>query len=169
MPKRVLFSILIVGLPGLLLVQSCVSSAVQREGVLPSSPSSSPPLPAPKNAVQKNHTTAQVGEASWYGPGFHGEETSSGEIYDQHKLTAAHPTLPEGTKVKVTNLENNESTTVRVNDRGPYVEGRIIDMSRKAAKELDMLEEGTAKVKVEVLSKPKEAQAEDSAGSKTQP
>lgn len=91
------------------------------------------------------------GYASWYGPGFHGRKTANGERYNQNKMTAAHKKLPFGTKVKVTNLNNNKSVIVRINDRGPYVRGRIIDVSKKAAKELAMLGSGTAPVRIETL------------------
>jgi len=91
----------------------------------------------------------EVGEASWYGPGFQGQETANGETFDQKDMTAAHPSLPMGTKAKVTNLENNKKVEVRINDRGPYAEGRVIDLSRAAAKKLDMKEDGTADVKIE--------------------
>jgi len=99
----------------------------------------------------------QIGEASWYGPRFHGQLTSNGEVYNQHGFTAAHPTLPEGSRVKVTNLDNGKSVMVRVTDRGPFVDGRIIDVSHRAAKALGMIEEGTAKVQVKVLSRPKQS------------
>lgn len=95
----------------------------------------------------------QVGIASWYGPGFHGSRTASGEIYNMYKLTAAHKTLPLGTYVKVINLENGRSVVVKVNDRGPFVPGRIIDLSYAAAKKLGMLKKGTAKVKIIALGK----------------
>jgi rare lipoprotein A len=91
----------------------------------------------------------EYGEASWYGPGFEGKETASGETFDQNRLTAAHLSLPFGTKVKVTNLENGKSGRVEVNDRGPYVRGRAIDLSKAAARKLDMVEEGTALVRIE--------------------
>ena len=91
------------------------------------------------------------GTASWYGPGFHGKKTASGEIYDQTKLTAAHKTLPLGTKARVTNLDNGKAVEVEINDRGPFVSGRIIDLSRAAARELGLVEKGTAPVKVEVI------------------
>ena len=110
---------------------------------------------------QEQSKTVQVGDASWYGPGFHGRETSSGEIYDQNKLTAAHPTLPEGSQVKVTNMETGKSVQLKVNDRGPYIEGRIIDVSKKAAEVLEMTEEGVVKVKVKVLSRPDQSQNRD--------
>lgn len=90
----------------------------------------------------------EIGEASWYGSGFHGKETASGETFNTNKMTAAHPSLPLGTKVKVTNLEKDKTVEVRINDRGPYVDGRVIDLSRAAAKKLDMEQEGTTKVKV---------------------
>lgn len=91
------------------------------------------------------------GVASWYGPDFHGKYTSNGEVYNMYDMTAAHKTLPMNTIVKVTNKKNGLSTVVRVNDRGPFVESRIIDLSNTAAKKLDMFREGTAPVIVEVL------------------
>lgn len=91
------------------------------------------------------------GIASWYGPDFHAKKTSNGEIYNMYAMTAAHKTLPMNTVVKVDNLDNGRSTIVRINDRGPFVAGRIIDLSNKAAHEIDMVRKGTAKVKVTVL------------------
>jgi rare lipoprotein A len=93
----------------------------------------------------------EQGMASWYGPGFHGKTTSNREIYDMHDMTAAHRTLPFGTHVMVTNLENGRSVTVRINDRGPFVKDRIIDLSYAAARQLDMLGPGVVKVRAEVL------------------
>jgi rare lipoprotein A len=93
----------------------------------------------------------QTGMASWYGPGFHGQETSSGEIYDQHQLTAAHRTLPLGTRVEVTNLANRRSIEVRINDRGPFFGDRVIDLSYAAARALDLIGPGTAPVQIQVL------------------
>jgi rare lipoprotein A len=92
----------------------------------------------------------EIGEASWYGPGFHGRKTANGERFDTYDLTAAHKTLPFGTLLKVTNLENNLYTVVRVNDRGPYIRGRIIDLSRAAKDAIGM--GGTAQVKIEQIS-----------------
>lgn len=92
-----------------------------------------------------------VGNASWYGPKFHGKTTSSGEKYNMYKMSAAHKTLPMNTIVKVTNRRNGRSTVVRINDRGPFVSTRIIDLSQKAAKEIDMIAAGTAPVTIEVL------------------
>ena len=93
----------------------------------------------------------ETGIASWYGPGFHGRETANGEVYDQHAMTAAHRTLPMPSLVRVTNLENGRSVKVRVNDRGPYAHGRIIDLSKRAAELLGFVNQGTAKVRVQVL------------------
>lgn len=94
----------------------------------------------------------QRGIASWYGPGFHGQATASGEIYDQHEMTAAHRTWPLGTRVRVTNEENGRSCTVRINDRGPFVGDRILDLSYGAASRLGMVEGGTAMVTLEPLT-----------------
>ncbi len=91
------------------------------------------------------------GIASWYGPGFHGNTSASGERYNQNDLTAAHRTLPFGTNVRVTNLNNGSSVIVRINDRGPYSRGRIIDLSAAAARVLGMIQTGVAPVKIEVL------------------
>lgn len=91
----------------------------------------------------------QVGMASWYGPGFHGRKTASGERFNQNRLTAAHRKLPLGSEVKVTNLENGRSITVEINDRGPYKKGRVLDLSKAAAKKLGMVEDGVAKVRIE--------------------
>jgi len=98
--------------------------------------------------------TLEEGLASWYGGKFQGRLTSSGEVFDTNLLTAAHKTLPFGTLVKVTNLANGLSTVVKINDRGPFVEGRIVDLSRAAAEQIDMVGTGTARVSVEVLSFP---------------
>lgn len=94
----------------------------------------------------------QTGIASWYGPDFHGGPTASGEPYDMNSLTAAHPSLPFGTLLRVTNLRNGRDVVVRVNNRGPFHRNRIIDLSKQAARELGMIGSGIAKVKVEVLS-----------------
>ena len=91
------------------------------------------------------------GIASWYGPDFHAKKTSNGEIYNMYAMTAAHKTLPMNTVVRVDNLDNGRSTIVRINDRVPFVAGRIIDLSNKAAHEIDMVRKGTARVKVTVL------------------
>ncbi|HLS10748.1 MAG TPA: septal ring lytic transglycosylase RlpA family protein [Flavobacteriaceae bacterium] len=97
----------------------------------------------------------QQGEASYYHNKFRGKKTASGERFRQYKLTAAHRTLPFGTKVKVTNLRNGKSVRVKINDRGPFVDGRIIDLSRKAARRIDLLNSGVAPVKIEYKVKRK--------------
>lgn len=97
---------------------------------------------------------SQTGIASWYGPGFHGKATASGDIYDQNDFTAAHQTLPLGTRVMVTNLENGSTTEVLINDRGPFAKGRIIDLSYSAAQMINMVGPGTALVRVDVLESP---------------
>jgi rare lipoprotein A len=94
----------------------------------------------------------QMGTASWYGGEFHGKRTSSREVYDMNDLTAAHNTLPLGTFVAVTNLNNGQSVVVRINDRGPFVKNRVIDLSYAAARALDMIGTGTAPVRIEVLA-----------------
>lgn len=92
-----------------------------------------------------------TGVASWYGPNFHAKKTSNGETYDMYAMTAAHKTLPMNTMVKVDNLENGRTTVVRINDRGPFIEGRIIDLSNTAAHKIDMVGTGTAKVRIKVV------------------
>ena len=101
-------------------------------------------------------TVARIGDnfrgiASWYGPKFHAKKTSNGEIYNMYADTAAHKTLPMNTIVKVDNLENGKSVVVRINDRGPFVSGRIIDLSNKAAHTIDMVKKGTAQIRLTVL------------------
>ena len=108
-------------------------------------------------------TVVRVGEtfdgrASWYGPNFHGKLTSNGESYNMWQMTAAHKTLPMNTVLRVTNKNNGRSVVVRINDRGPFVNSRIIDLSKKAASELDMISHGTAPVRLEVLGFNKKGQ-----------
>jgi rare lipoprotein A len=93
----------------------------------------------------------QEGVASWYGPGFHGRTTASGERFDQNALTAAHPSLPFDTRVRVINLTNRREVVLRINDRGPFHDSRIIDVSRAAARRLGLVGPGTARVRVIVL------------------
>lgn len=94
----------------------------------------------------------QVGTASWYGKDFVGKPTASGEPYDMYDMTAAHPTLPLGTYVKVTNLRNGRAVVVRINDRGPVVDGRIIDVSYNAARALNFKDQGIQRVRLDVVS-----------------
>lgn len=98
---------------------------------------------------------AETGVASWYGKKFHGRLTANGERYDMHGRTGAHKTLPFGTIVRVTNLKNGKSADVRINDRGPFVHGRVIDLTKTLAVELDFINEGTARVRLEALGRPK--------------
>ncbi len=102
-----------------------------------------------KKSAEGTPIIEQTGEASSYGRGFHGKTTANGEKFDKNNLTAAHPTLPLGTKATVTNLDNGKSVDVTINDRGPYVKGRDIDVSEGVAKELDMTKSGIAPVKIE--------------------
>ncbi|HXE76020.1 MAG TPA: septal ring lytic transglycosylase RlpA family protein [Candidatus Xenobia bacterium] len=102
----------------------------------------------------------EEGLASWYGHPYHGRPTANGEIYDMNKMTAAHRTLPFNTWVKVTNLENQKETRLRINDRGPFIEGRIIDLSRAGAEAIAMIGPGTAVVRVEVVETPAGASIE---------
>lgn len=98
--------------------------------------------------------SVQSGIASYYHDSLHGNKTASGQVYDKNRVSAAHKTLPLGTKVKVTDVTTGRSIVVRINDRGPFVKGRIIDLSRRAAAELKMIKRGIARVQVEVLSLP---------------
>lgn len=108
-------------------------------------PAQSSPLPA-KSSV--------MGIASWYGPGFDGHRTASGEVYNQEDLTAASTVIPLGSRVMVTNLNNGRAVEVRINDHGPYVKGRKIDLSHQAARTLGIVKPGTAPVRIDVLSRP---------------
>ena len=101
--------------------------------------------------LEENAAKPMVGIASYYGAKFNGRLTASGEIYDENEMTAAHRSLPFGTQLKVTHLKNGRSVIVRVNDRGPYARGRIIDVSKAAAKEIGLVRKGVARVKLLVL------------------
>jgi rare lipoprotein A len=106
-----------------------------------------PPTPARMGWTER-------GLASWYGHPYHGRRTSNGEVYDMNKLTAAHKSLPFNTWVRVTNLDNKERVEVRINDRGPFIKGRIIDLSREGAKQIEMIGPGTARVRIRVVATP---------------
>jgi rare lipoprotein A len=114
--------------------------------VLPPSP------PQPASAAIEQPTFRQVGIASWYGKAHHGHITANGEIFDMHELTAAHRSLPFDTVVRVTNLANGKSVQVRINDRGPYVQGRVVDLSAAAARQLGIVEKGTVEVRIEAFA-----------------
>jgi rare lipoprotein A len=105
----------------------------------------------PSSAKRLKKNKVQEGVASWYGPGFHGKLTASGEVYDMHGLSAAHRTLPLGTLIEVRNLENGRTLVARVNDRGPHVRGRILDLSLGAAQVLGLDRTGTARVRMTVV------------------
>lgn len=107
------------------------------------------PLPG-----EKPERRGETGVASWYGGEFHGRVAASGEVFDQNAMTAAHPELPFDAEVRVTSLDTGQSVVLRINDRGPFADNRIIDVSRRAAQELGFLDEGTGEVRVEVLSTP---------------
>jgi len=104
-----------------------------------------------KNSSYNKHKKVYKGVSSWYGPDFHGKLTANGEVYDQYGVTAAHKELPLNTVVRVTNLDNDKSIILRINDRGPYAKNRILDCSYGAAKKLDFLNQGTANVKIEII------------------
>lgn len=108
--------------------------------------------PAAKPVPEPGVAESLTGLASWYGTKFHGRLTASGERYDMAALTAAHQTLPFGSRVRVTNLDNGRSVVVTINDRGPFVESRLIDLSHAAAKQLGLLQDGVAEVRVDVLT-----------------
>jgi rare lipoprotein A len=113
-----------------------------------------PPAYVPPSPIVAKKPKGEVGWASWYGIERQGKPTASGELFDKSRLTAAHRRLPFGTTIRVTNLKNLESTLLRINDRGPGISGRVIDVSWAAAKELGFLSAGLAKVEVEVVSYP---------------
>ena len=116
--------------------------------------STTPPPPAPVPEGFGKPVSTEVGMASWYGPPYAGRKGADGTVYDQNAMTAAHLTLPMGTMVRVTNLTNNESVVVKITDRGPFVRGRIIDLSLAAAKATGVYRAGVAKVKVEAFAAP---------------
>jgi len=120
--------------------------------IAPSQPSGAPPARERQPAIPGEYL--EEGVASWYGIPFNGHRTSNGEIYDMHQFTAAHRTLPFNCVVRVTNLDNGKQTEVRINDRGPFVANRVIDLSLSAAQAIEMVGPGTAKVRLEIVSGP---------------
>jgi rare lipoprotein A len=139
MPAPIVWLILIFILTG------CATARTAPAPTLASRPRAA--LPAPRPGAFE-----QTGEASWYGPQHHGKRTASGETYDMHKLTAAHRTLPLGTRVRVTNLDNGRTVEVRINDRGPFAPGRVLDLSYAAARHLGAVGDGVISVGVTVLA-----------------
>jgi rare lipoprotein A len=147
-----------------LLVATLSTAACVSPRTVPTADASAMPATtalAPADEPAPEPTFSQVGNASWYGRFHQGRKTASGDRFNMNALTAAHRTLPLGTEATVTNLENGRSVDVVVNDRGPYMRGRIIDLSRRAAEKLGMKEQGVAKVRVEVV--PKEDDVETAA------
>jgi rare lipoprotein A len=110
------------------------------------------PLPPSQNITVEQPTFRQVGKASWYGKQHHGRTTANGEVFDMEAMTAAHRSLPFDTVVRVINVANGKSIKVRINDRGPYGRGRIIDLSAKAARALGIVDDGTAEVRIEAYA-----------------
>jgi rare lipoprotein A len=147
--KRIMY-LFVSSLTGCLLVASLLSSCTGVHGPI-STPSAGGPPPATSGAEPLPSSRVQVGIASWYGKGFHGRLTASGEIYNMHQVTAAHRTADLGTYALVTNLENGQVVRIRINDRGPFKRNRILDLSYEAARQLDMVRTGSARVKVQFL------------------
>ncbi len=124
---------------GLVFVLSACGRSMSKAPVVP-------PHPVSFNEAELLHE--EEGYASWYGPGFYGRKTASGQRFTKHKLTCAHRKLPFGTRLHVTNLQNGKSIEVIVNDRGPFIKGRVVDLSYAAAKEIGLIKAGAAPVKV---------------------
>ena len=142
-----------------ILVVACTSAPRYRNPESPPSPTTTAanPASAPPSSNPREITTRgayQVGRASYYAHKFHGRQTANGEIFDMYGLSAAHRELPLGTVIRVTHLGNGRSLKLRVNDRGPFVPGRILDLSLGAAQKLDMVEEGVAEVRIDIIREP---------------
>ena len=150
-----------------LLLSACGGHKTARSQPVPPPPTIAPPEPAPHTTAEGKATTVppgakttgkpiyvETGLASWYGPPYNRRRGSNGEIYDQNALTAAHRTLPLNSMVRVTNQATGHAVVVRITDRGPFIEDRIVDLSLAAAKAVDVWRPGTAEVKLEVLSAP---------------
>jgi len=127
------------------------------------------PQPAPAPAPKAAPRPAETGTASWYGKAHHGQPTASGETYDMHAFTAAHRSLPLGTRVLVTNVQNARSVEVRINDRGPFTRGRILDLSYAAALKLGSLSDGAFRVKLRVLEEASSPPTATAAGAPGRP
>jgi len=138
-----------------LVIGCAVAALVALSPRTEASPTPSVILPAQIVPPATQEVVSELGLASWYGEEFQGNPTASGEVFDMNGLTAAHRSLPLGTKLKVTNLINNRSLVVRVNDRGPFIPSRFLDLSMAAAKKLGFFGAGVAKVRAEVVSFPK--------------
>jgi rare lipoprotein A len=141
------------GLAVLLLVASLGAGAAQKPNSSEAGNNQSKQTASNQKSADRTHRAKafQVGTASWYGEQFDGKTTASGEPYDMYDFTAAHPTLPLGTYVRVTNLHNGKAVIVRVNDRGPVIDGRIIDVSYNAARALDFKSKGVQRVRLDLV------------------
>jgi rare lipoprotein A len=138
-----------------LLLTGCGEKKAARVKVPPAPPIGAPPASEPSPVPQDGEPIyVETGVASWYGPPYHNRRGANGEIYDMHALTAAHRTLPLNTMARVTNLATGHSATVRITDRGPFIEGRMLDLSLAAAKQVDVWRPGTARVRLEVFQTP---------------
>ena len=124
----------------ILVIHACTSSARYRAGAIQTT-----------DRGRYNEGMTLRGKASYYGENFHGQKTASGEIFNMYALTAAHKSLPFGTQIQVTNIENNKSVIVRINDRGPFIGGRILDLSYRAGREIQMIARGTVEVKIKII------------------
>jgi rare lipoprotein A len=141
--------------PALILAVAVAGCATPRGSVQPPPASGERPGSVqPPPASGERPGSVQTGYASWYGKRHHGQLTTSGEVYDMNQFTAAHPTLPMGTRLRVTNLQNGRSVEVRVNDRGPAVHGRILDLSYAAARALGAVPEGVIPVRLRIAPRP---------------
>jgi rare lipoprotein A len=138
---------LLIAMAGTIVLTACHHRKKAAQTPLPPPPLT-PATPAPTPEA------GEIGLASWYGHPYHGRASASGEIYDMEQMTAAHRTLPFGTMVRVHDLDNEKSVDVRINDRGPFVDGRIVDLSHAAAQAIQMIGPGTARVRLEILSAP---------------
>ncbi len=145
---KVLFTLVLVALVGFTLVvnEDKITEPVVAENVVSVEEET---ITADRSLVEFVNKGSM--KASWYGPGFHGRKTANGEVYNQNSFTAAHKSLKFGTLLKITNLKNNKSVVIRINDRGPYIHGRDLDLSKAAASELGMVRKGVAKLKVEEI------------------
>ena len=133
----------------ILILFSCVASPRYSSSTHTNTSKKHNSTPLKKSTVKQGEVIRGV--SSWYGPNFHGKLTANGEVYDQYGVTAAHKTLPLGTVARVTNIDNEKSVILRITDRGPFIAGRMLDCSMGAAKKLGFHEQGTAKVKVEII------------------
>ena len=147
MPARIVWLILLFSLAG------CATAPTAPAPTPASRPRAALPAPSTRRPpALRPEAFEQTGEASWYGRQHHGKPTASGETYDMHKLTAAHRTLPLGTRVLVTNLDNGRTVEVRINDRGPFADGRLLDLSYAAARQLGAVGDGVISVGLKVLA-----------------